>query len=159
MFDICGLWVLKHLMGDLQLPDMETMTKVQEEWVKRNKTVADFHQIVDFQTDYVLDLVRDCGEKDFPYDIDVREILHKHIDRRDEDIVTYRDYCYTSQYTGTRASRPRMTFMMNKDDSMKNFLNKENMKYQILDPVTAVLEKREEENTRIDFELNMKVID
>jgi hypothetical protein len=29
-----------------------------EEWVARSKSLADCHQEIDFQTDYVLDLVR-----------------------------------------------------------------------------------------------------
>ena len=158
MFDISGLWVLKHLMGDLQLPDKSTMAKVQEDWVKRNKAVTDWHEIVDFQADYVMDLVRDCGEDDFPYNIDVRDMLHEHIDRRDEDIVTYRDYSYTSKYTGTRATIPRTSFMMNKDDSLENFLNQEEVKCQRSDSVTAILEKRNEEIIRSDLVQKMKVI-
>ena len=108
MFDICGLWLMKHLMGDIQLPDKISMTQDGKDWVKRNQEVTNLHQVVDFQTEYVMDLVKDCGE-DFPYDINMSDILHEHVKCRDEDISTFRDYSYTSKYTGTKATKPSIS--------------------------------------------------
>ena len=144
MFDICGLWLMKHLMGDIQLPDKISMTQDGKHWVKRNQEVTNLHQLVDFQTEYVMDLVKDCGE-DFPYDINVREILHEHVNRRDDDISTYRDYSYTSKYTGTKASKPSISFMKNKDDSFESFMNQSNEEKKFQNTVfvvTAILEKQ-----------------
>ena len=78
MFDICGLWLMKHLMGDIQLPDKISMTQDGKDWAKRNQEVTNLHQVVDFQTEYVMDLVKDCGE-DFPYDINMSDILHENV--------------------------------------------------------------------------------
>ena len=43
-----------------------------------NLEVTNLHQLVDFQMEYVMHLVKDCGE-DFPYDINMSDILHENV--------------------------------------------------------------------------------
>ena len=151
---------MKHLMGDIQLPDKISMTQDGKDWVKRNQEVTNLHQVVDFQMEYVMDLVKDCGE-DFPYDINVSDILHEHVKCRDEDISTYRDYSYTSKYTGTKATKPSISFMKNKDDSFESFMNQSNeeTKFQnTVSVVTAILEKQIVDITdNIDVEQSKRI--
>ena len=87
--------------------------------------------------EYVMNLVKDCGE-DFPYDINVSDILHEHVNRRDDDISTYRDYSYTSKYTGTKATKPSISFMKNKDDSFESFRNQSNEETKFQNTVSVV---------------------
>jgi len=58
MFDVCGLWAVKLMQGEIDLPDADTMDRDWQQWVERNKTLKDCHQEIDFQTDFVLDLVK-----------------------------------------------------------------------------------------------------
>ena len=74
MFDVVGLWLVKHILGDILLPDQETMDQDWRRWVARNQKLANCHEQIDFQTDFVTDLAKDCGE-DFPYNLDVADIF------------------------------------------------------------------------------------
>ena len=55
--------------------------------------------MIDFQTEYVQELARDCGS-DYPYDLDVAEMFHTWAGHKVEDILTYRDQSFASKYTG-----------------------------------------------------------
>ena len=56
---------------------------------------------VDFQTEFVMDLVSDCGES-YPYDNNVAEMFHTWLGHKEECIATYRDHSFTSKFTGWR---------------------------------------------------------
>ena len=68
-------------------------------WVARNKALKDCHEEIDFQTDYVQELARDCGS-DYPYDLDVGDMFHTWEGHKYKDILTYRDQSFASKYTG-----------------------------------------------------------
>ena len=70
-----------------------------KDWVARNKACKNYHDEIDFQTDYVQELARDCGS-DYPYDLDVADMFHTWEGHKDEDILTYRDKSFASKYTG-----------------------------------------------------------
>ena len=74
MFDVVGLWLVKHILGEIRLPDQDTMDQDWRRWVARNQKLANCHEQIDFQTDFVTDLAKDCGE-DFPYNLDVADIF------------------------------------------------------------------------------------
>ena len=123
MFDVCGLWLVKHLLGEIELPDKATMNRDWNKWVNRNKTLANCHEEIDFQTDFVMDLVKDCG-KDFPYNLDVGDIFHAWEHHKDEDVLTYRDQSFPSKFTGTPSPIHLRNFMHALDDSLETFMNK-----------------------------------
>ena len=123
MFDICGLWLAKHLLGEIDLPDKATMNRDWNEWVDRNKALTDCHEEINFQTDFVMDLVKDCGE-DYPYNLDVGDIFHAWEHHKDEDVLTYRDQSFPSKFTGTPSPIHMCSFMEALDDSMQTFMNK-----------------------------------
>ena len=123
MFDVVGLWLLKHIFGGIRLPDQETMDKDWRRWVARNQKLANCHEEIDFQTDFVMDLVKDCG-KDFPYNLDVGDIFHAWEHHKDEDVLTYRDQSFPSKFTGTPSPIHLRNFMHALDDSLETFMNK-----------------------------------
>ena len=57
---------------------------------------------------------------------------------RDEDISTFRDYSYTFKYTGTKATKPSISFMKNKDDSFESFRNQSNEETKFQNTVSVV---------------------
>jgi len=122
MFDVCGLWAVKLMQGEIDLPDADTMDRDWKQWVERNKTLEDCHQEIDFQTDYVLDLVKDCGA-DYPYDVDVGEMFHSWEGHKDRDILTYRDESFASKFTGVQSPIHHTNFMVALDDSLETFMN------------------------------------
>ena len=123
MFDVVGLWLVKHILGDIHLPDQETMDQDWRWWVARNQTLANAYEQIDFQTDFVMDLAKDCGE-DFPYNLDVADIFRAWADHKVEDIVTYRDQSFPSKFTGTPSPIHLSNFMHALDDSLETFMNK-----------------------------------
>jgi len=122
MFDVCGLWAVKLMQGEIDLPDADTMDRDWQQWVERNKTLKDCHQEIDFQTDFVLDLVKDCGA-DYPYDVDVGEMFHSWEGHKDQDILTYRDQSFASKFTGVQSPVHHTNFMVALDDSLETFMH------------------------------------
>ena len=69
MFDVCALWAVKYIEGEIGIPDKETMDKNWKQWAQRNKVLKDCHEQIDFQTDYVQELARwisGVSSVDFP---------------------------------------------------------------------------------------------
>ena len=89
----------------------------------RNQKLADCHEEIDFQTDFVMDLVKDCG-KDFPWNLDVGDIFHAWEHHKDEDVLTYRDQSFPSKFTGTPSPIHNRNFMEALDDTMETFMTK-----------------------------------
>jgi len=121
MFDICGLWAVKKIMGEVDLPDPETRNRDWTSWVEREGSLKDIVGVIDFQTDYVQDLVKDCGE-DYPYNLNVAELFYTWAGHKGQEILTYRDQSFTSQFTGVQSPIHHTDYMHALDDSMETFL-------------------------------------
>jgi trimethylamine monooxygenase len=81
--------------------------------------LKDCHEEINFQTDFVMELVKESGYK---YDIDVGDIFHSWEHDKDKDILTYRDMSFASKFTKTQSPIHHSTFMTALDDSMACFL-------------------------------------
>lgn len=121
MFDVVGYWAAKFVMGDINLPDAGSMEADWKNWVARNKTLKDCHEEIDFQTDFVLDIVKDLGTE-YPYNLDVKEIFHAWEHHKDIDVLSYRDKSFASKFTGTKSPIHHTTFMKALDDSLQTFM-------------------------------------
>ena len=141
MFVVCALWIVKYIEGELSLPDKETMQSNWQKWFNRNKALKNCHEEIDFQTDYVQELARDCGA-DYPFDLDVADIFHTWEGHKDQDVLSYRDKSFASKYTGqflslntpviiitslltsgVQSPIHHTTFMKALDDSMETFMH------------------------------------
>ena len=58
MFDSCAMWIAKLIEGEIELPSKEAMEADWQKWVARNLALKTADEEIDFQTDYVLDIVR-----------------------------------------------------------------------------------------------------
>ena len=124
MFDVVGLWIAKYVMNDgISLPDAATMEADWKAWVARNKALKDCMEEIDFQTDFVQDLVKELGA-DYPYDLDVKEMFYSWEHDKDVDVLSYRDKSFTSKFTGTKSPIHHTTFMKALDDSLQTFMGK-----------------------------------
>ena len=123
MFDVCGLWLMKHILGEISLPGKDAMDQDWRKWVARMETNKDCHEEIRFQTDFVMDLAKDCG-KDYPYNIDVTDIFDEWAHHKVQNVATYRDQSFTSKFTGTPSPVHLRSFMDALDDSMETFMNK-----------------------------------
>jgi len=128
MFDVSGCWIAKHFLGDIKLPEKGAMERHWKSWVEKDKAVAQTYKEnrwdgkvkgVDLQTEYVQDLVADCG-MDYIWNLDVAAIFKKWIEHKRDNILTFRDHSYVSKNTG-KESVVLLPNMQAFDDSMDNF--------------------------------------
>lgn len=121
MFDITGLWIAKYIQGDITLPDNNSKQEDSDYWIKRQTEIQSCQDVIDYQTDYVLKLVKDCGD-DYPYDINISHLLAEWVQKKKENVLTYRDQSFVSKYTGIKSPVHHTPFMKAMDDSYETFM-------------------------------------
>jgi len=121
MFDAQALWAVKLIQGEMNLPPLEQMIKEWKIWKAKESLVTDWHTGIDFQTEYVKDIVKDLGT-DYPHDLDVAEMFHTWENHKQEDVKTYRDQSFRSKFTGVQSPIHHSTFMSALDDSLETFM-------------------------------------
>jgi len=122
MFDVCAMWIVKLIEGEVTLPSKEEMETNWKSWVARNKSLKDQNEEIDFQSEYVEEIAKDCGS-DYPYDLEHRQIFYDWEEDKHTDILTYRDKSFASKYTGVKSPIHHTNFMYALDDSMETFMH------------------------------------
>lgn len=122
MFDAQAWYARDVVLGRIPLPDYDAMHADSEAWVARLGTLENAEQMIDFQTDYVRELLEPT---DYPHlDVDTVAKLFKEWEHHKvEGILTYRDRAYPSVITGNLAPVHHTTWMKAMDDSLEAFLN------------------------------------
>ena len=122
MFDAQAWFVRDVIMNKINLPSKDVISKDIDVWVKKEEALEDPYQMIDFQTDYCLDLVKDT---DYPK-IDF-ELIKKHFydweHDKEANILTYRDKSFSSAVTGSVGPSHHTTWLEAMDDSMKTYLS------------------------------------
>jgi len=121
MFDVEALWAVKYVLGDIKLPDKDTMVADWKKWSERLANLkGDIgHEEIVYQTDFVQELAKECG---YGYDLDVSEIFFAWHHDKDIDILSYRDKSFSSKFTNTKSPIHHSTFMSALDDSKETFM-------------------------------------
>ncbi len=81
--------------------------------------LQDCHDDIDFQTDFVMDFVK---EADYGADLDIGHLFHAWEEHKHEDIMTYRDKSHASKFTGKTTPLHHTKWWDAKDDSKQTFL-------------------------------------
>jgi trimethylamine monooxygenase len=121
MFDAQAWYARDVLLGRIALPDAAAMASDIAHWRAREEAVANAFEGIDFQADYMLDLL---AVTDYPQ-MNVRqmaELFKQWEHHKVEGIVTYRDRSYPSTLTGTVAPPHHTKWMQAMDDSLEAFL-------------------------------------
>ena len=122
MFDAQAWYVRDIIMNKITLPSADELAKDIDNWVKKEEALEDAYQMIDFQTDYCVDL---CSAVDYPK-IDF-ELIRKHFydweHHKEENILTYRDKSFSSPVTGTIGPSHHTTWLDAMDDSMSTYLD------------------------------------
>jgi len=121
MFDAQAWYARDVLLGRITLPDAAAMASDIARWRAREETLSSAFEGIDFQADYMLDLL---ASTDYPK-MNVRqmaELFKEWEHHKVEGIVTYRDRSYASTLTGTVAPAHHTKWMQALDDSMEAFL-------------------------------------
>src|SRR5690554_3171465 len=83
--------------------------------------LKDGHDHVDFQSDYIRDIMQLSDYLDFSVD-KVAVMFNGCLNDKEESILTYRDKTYQSVVTGTMAAEHHTDWMDEMDDSKERYL-------------------------------------
>ncbi len=121
MFDAQAWYARDYVLGRIQLPSKEDQAADIEKWLDYQKTVTNPFEAIDFQTDYVRELL---AATDYPHlDVDkVSELFKEWEHHKLEGILTYRDRSYPSTITGTMSPTHHTVWMEAMDDSLEAFM-------------------------------------
>lgn len=121
MFDAQAWFARDVIMERLDLPGRADMLADSKVWVARDQALENASQEIDFQTDYVRDLMTYTDYP--PFDLDKVAALFKEWKHdKEEGIMTFRDRSYRSVLTGTMAPPHHTLWMEAMDDSLEAFL-------------------------------------
>ena len=121
MFDAQAWLARDFILGRAKLPSRAKMEKETAAWMAREEALKNPTEMIDFQTDYMKDLVKDI---DYPK-VDLGECaamfkVWEH--QKEESILGYRNHAFASPVTGTRAPVHHTEWFKALDDSMASFL-------------------------------------
>ncbi len=122
MFDAQAWYARDVVLGRITLPSREEMAKDISAWRDREEQLANPFEDIDFQTDYIRDLLEPV---DYPeFDLDMAADLFKQWEHdKEHSIVGYRDKAFKSPCTGTQASVHHTPWIEALDDSMARSLS------------------------------------
>lgn len=121
MFDAQAWYARDVIFGRISLPSNDVQEADIKAWRAREERVANPFEAIDFQTDYVRDLL---NQTDYPpLNVDrVAELFKEWEHHKIEGILTYRDRSYPSTITGNMAPPHHTKWMEAMDDSLDAFL-------------------------------------
>ncbi len=121
MFDAQAWYARDVVLGRIKLPSFGEMAEDIQKWIKMEEKLQNPSEDIDFQTEYVRDLL---SATDYPpLDVDMVAKLFKEWEHhKEEGILTYRDRSYPSTLTGTMAPAHHTKWMEALDDSLEAFL-------------------------------------
>lgn len=121
MFDLQAWYVRDVILGRIHLPGAESMDADISEWVAREEKLADPEQQIDFQADYMRDIIPEVDYPKFDLDSTV-EIFKKWEHDKVDDIIGYRNKAFPSPLTGAMAPIHHTPWWAEMDDSPECFL-------------------------------------
>ncbi len=122
MFDAQAWYVRDLILGRTVLPDASARQESIDAWLTRLDTVDGDETAVQFQADYIRDLIEATDYPMFDLDEVVRIFLSWKKDKK-TDILTYRDKPHRSVMTGTMAAVHHTPWLAELDDSRERYLS------------------------------------
>lgn len=122
MFDVQAMWVCRYITGKIEgePKSRAEMEKDVKQWVKRCSELNTPHEGIDFQKDFVADLIKYTN---YPAGaLMSAKLMHDWLRHKEENILTYKDQCHASNWTGTVSPKPKVPIWEAKDDSIKGFI-------------------------------------
>ncbi|MBX7432238.1 NAD(P)/FAD-dependent oxidoreductase [Mycobacterium sp. Y57] len=123
MFDAQAFLARDIVLGTTALPAAEEMAADVAAWRAKYAEVQTIIEQIDFQTDYVCDLMSLCDYPAFDIDLVKQHFVTWEHDK-DESITGYRDKCFSSPCTGSLGPAPSTTWWDELDDSLARFLQR-----------------------------------
>lgn len=124
MFDMQAWFARDVIFGRISLPAKAERDADIKKWIDAEAMTKSGDDHVDFQTNYLKDLMQYI---DYPsFDLDkVAEMFKSWLKDKETNILNYRDQVYTSVMDGTQAIPHHTTWMKEMDDSLERYLDEE----------------------------------
>lgn len=122
MFDAQAWYVRDLILGRTELPGAEERARHIRQWRDRFLALSSDAEEVQFQGDYIKDLIE---ATDYPM-FDVDEVVRTFLDWKQDKkhgILTYRDKVHRSVMTGTMATEHHTSWLQELDDSLERYLS------------------------------------
>ena len=127
MFDAQAWYARDVVLGRIKLPSKADQLADMQKWTEREEKNETAFDMIDFQADYIRDLIAPTDYSKLNVDEVVR-MFKEWEHHKAENILTYRDRSHTSWHTGTHAPVHHTPWMKALDDSMNAFLNQPGVK-------------------------------
>lgn len=122
MFDAQALWVVQYIMGVIKIPKTKgELLQDIEKWQKKLTTSTTIHCFIDFQRDYLSDLVKIVSYMTVSDVHQIAECFHEWENHRCENISTFRDRHFRSVFTGTLSTIHHTPYMKSYEDCIDEF--------------------------------------
>lgn len=122
MFDAQAWFARDYMLGRIAIPEKEIREQDIVKWMDGEAKCENSFDHVDFQTEYIRDLMSVTDYPDFNLD-KVAEMFKSWLKDKDENILTYRDKIYTSVMDNTKAEKHHTPWMKELDDSLERYLD------------------------------------
>lgn len=122
MFDAQAWWTRDVILGRIKLPSAkQEMIADVEDRVAREDAGKDAHDAIEYQGDYVKELI---AETDYPsFDVDgANEAFFEWKEHKKQGIMEFRNHSYRSVITGTMAPAHHTPWKDALDDSLESYL-------------------------------------
>ena len=123
MFDAQAFVARDLVLGRLPSPSPQEMAADVAAWRARYAEVGSIMEQIDFQTEYVRDLMTLTDYPSFDLDL-VRQHFVEWEHDKEESITGYRDKSFASPCTGSVGPTPGTTWWDEPDDSLARFLQR-----------------------------------
>ncbi len=123
MFDAEAWYARDVIQGKVKLPPKGSRTRDMKAWAAREEALPDASAMIDFQADYVRELMKYTDYPAFDIELTQKE-FKKWKKAKSDNIVTYRNNTHTSPVTGHEQPAHHTPWWKAMDDSMKTFLGK-----------------------------------
>ena len=121
MFDAQAWYVRDVILGRIKLPKLEAMTKNSKAWRKRELKLENDEQMIQFQGDYVKELIEATNYPKLNTEA-INKTLLQWEDDKHHDIMGYRNKAYRSIVTGTMSPVHHTPWVEALDDSLETYL-------------------------------------
>lgn len=121
--DVQAWYARDVILGDKAIPSAEDRLADMKVWQDRHQALdGSDDQNIDFQADYILDLLATIDYPDFPVK-EQGELFKQWLRDKDEDIMGFREKTYASTITNTMATELPAPWLEIKNDSLESFMS------------------------------------
>jgi trimethylamine monooxygenase len=121
MFDAQAWYTRDLIMKKIEVPSLANIEKNINYWLSKEEKLSDPLQMIDFQTEYTIDLCKDINYPEIDFEL-IRKHFYKWEHDKEEDILKYRNQSFSSAVTGSIAPIHHTEWIKAMDDSMEAFM-------------------------------------